>query len=720
VPDPARPLPPTDPEVLQRRAYAATRAIVRAEGERPLPAILLVEDLQWLDPASDAFVAQMIEAQATCRGLIVVNFRPGYKADWMTGSSYQQLPLVPLGQDAVRELLVDLLGSDASVADLADPIHQRVGGNPFFVEEIVQNLFETGVLEGQKGSYRLHRAAATVTLPDTVHSVLAARIDRLPAREKRLLQQAAVIGKSVPERILKRIANLADADFQPAMRMLREGDFLYEESLYPQVAYAFKHPLSHEVAYRTQLKDRRGQTHASVARIIEELSEDRLGEEAALIAHHWEEAGEKVIAARWHARAARWIGIRDYGQAFAHWRRVADLIGDEGAPDVLALRAEAFHMLPVLAYRTETSDEEEVAFVEQGRRFLERIGDQRSLAAFIVAYAGLRQNACDLRGYERATREALTIAERCGELALGAAVRPDRLWSLYCLGRLLDARAVADEIVVMTGGDAALGADICGFSPYIMSHLLSSVVLSELGHFPEARDRAERAVQLALVRGPDETLCWAHWAHVHVLDAAGECGPAGADAARMSLEAAERSGSPQAFVSAQSAIVAAGKGNGDWSAAMTAAEAALRVSRTKHVARDFEFRILSDYAQALLGAGEIERAVEVATEAAELAQDRGALVHRCRALVVLARCLRERHGISVARQMSNLLDEADRLVDQTGAAYWRPRVLVERAELDRLRGDTESARRVKTLAQRLFAEMGATGYAERIAKELAQ
>jgi hypothetical protein len=153
---------------------------------------------------------------------------------------------------------------------------------------------------------------------------------------------------------------------------------------------------------------------------------------------------------------------------------------------------------------------------------------------------------------------------------------------------------------------------------------------------------------------------------------------------------------------------------------MTAAEAALRVSRTKRVARDFEFTILCDYAEALLGAGEVERAVESAAEAAELAETRGALAHRCHALVVLARCLRERSGVGAAARISGLLDEVDRLVDETGAVYWRPRALVERAELDRLRGDTESARRKFVLAQRLFAEMGATGYAERIAKELAQ
>jgi tetratricopeptide (TPR) repeat protein len=329
-------------------------------------------------------------------------------------------------------------------------------------------------------------------------------------------------------------------------------------------------------------------------------------------------------------------------------------------------------MRPVLAYRTETSDEEEAAFFEQGRRFLERIGDERSLAAFTVAYAGLRENACDLRGYERVTREALIIAERCGELALRAAVRPDRLWSLDRLGRLQEALAVAEEIVVMTGGDVELGADICGYSPYFMSHMLVSQVLVELGRFREARESAERGVQIALLRGPDESLCWAHFIHLLVLDAAGECGPAGADAARISLEAAERSGSPQALVCGQGAVVAAGKCNGDWSAAMTAAEAALRVSRTKGVARDFEFTILCDYAEALLGAGEVERAVELATEAAELAEARGALAHRCHALVVLARCLRHRSGLSAAVQISGQLDEVDRLVDETGAVYWHP------------------------------------------------
>jgi predicted ATPase len=253
VPDPDRPLPVTDPEALQRRAYAAVRAIVRAGGQREKPAILLFEDLHWLDAASDAYLAQIIEATGASRGLTLVNFRPEYRAKWMQTPSYERLPLVPLGADAVREMLADLLGNDASVTGLASFVHQRAAGNPFFVEEIVQTLIETGVLEGGKGAYRLVRAASDVALPATVQAVLAARIDRLPEREKRLLQQASVIGKTFQERVLTRICNIDDSNLHAALRALREAEFLYEESLYPHVEYAFKHPLTQEVADHSQL-----------------------------------------------------------------------------------------------------------------------------------------------------------------------------------------------------------------------------------------------------------------------------------------------------------------------------------------------------------------------------------------------------------------------------------------------------------------------------------
>src|SRR5262249_44378543 len=156
----------------------------------------------------------------------------------MQSPSFMRLPLVPLGEEAVRELLADLLGSHPSVSGLAAIVHQRASGNPFFIEEIVQTLVETEALEGTKGAYRLVQPVGELALPATVQAVLAARIDRLSEREKRFLQQSSVIGKTFSERVLKRVSGLTDVDLQEAIRVLRDAEFLYEESLYPHVEYA--------------------------------------------------------------------------------------------------------------------------------------------------------------------------------------------------------------------------------------------------------------------------------------------------------------------------------------------------------------------------------------------------------------------------------------------------------------------------------------------------
>jgi predicted ATPase len=190
LPDPARPLPALEPEALQRRMHNAVRAIARANG-RVEAAVLLVEDLHWLDAASDAVLAQVIAGNAESRGLVLANFRPEYRARWMSQSHYQQLSLLPLSAQALRELLRELLGDDPSVTALPDAIYARTGGNPFFIEEIVRSLVEDGSLAGTRGAYRLTRAAESLPLPDTVHAVLAARIDRLPERDKHVLQARA-------------------------------------------------------------------------------------------------------------------------------------------------------------------------------------------------------------------------------------------------------------------------------------------------------------------------------------------------------------------------------------------------------------------------------------------------------------------------------------------------------------------------------------------------
>src|SRR5437764_1996847 len=194
VPDPERPVPRMDPEARQRQLFELIKPLVHARSRRE-PAVLLIDDLHWIDGASEGFVETVIEALSGTRTLFLVNFRPEYQAGWTRMSYYQQLPLLPLGPEAIAELLASLLGTDPSLAGLVERMRERTRGNPFFIEEVVQSLLEAGTLQGTRGSYRLARPVAEVAIPATVQAVLAARIDRLPERAQQIMQSAAVLGR---------------------------------------------------------------------------------------------------------------------------------------------------------------------------------------------------------------------------------------------------------------------------------------------------------------------------------------------------------------------------------------------------------------------------------------------------------------------------------------------------------------------------------------------
>jgi hypothetical protein len=227
VADPQRPAPKLDPQARQRQLLGVLRQVVQSVSETR-PTVTLIEDLHWLDAASEEFIAQMVDAREGSRNLLLLNFRPEYHADWTQKSWYRQIPLTPLGKEAIAELLADLLGSDPSIAALAGPIHARTGGNPFFTEEVAQTLIESGALEGKRGAYRLVTPIERLEVPATVHAVLAARIDRLPEREKRVLQVASVIGKDFAEPLLAEVAALPPDELKASLAELRRAEFLYE------------------------------------------------------------------------------------------------------------------------------------------------------------------------------------------------------------------------------------------------------------------------------------------------------------------------------------------------------------------------------------------------------------------------------------------------------------------------------------------------------------
>jgi adenylate cyclase len=268
------------------------------------PVVLLLDDVHWIDPASEAVLGAIAAATPGARLLVVTNFRPDYAGRWMDAPHVARLPLAPLAPDASQALLADLLGPDVSLAALVDVLGERTGGNPFFIEEVVQALASAGSLAGHPGAYRLAAPLDTLAIPETVHALLAARIDRLGSDAKHVLQVAAVIGKQFDRPLLDAVAGRETDAVGQALAGLAETGLVHDVGGDDGTRYAFRHPLTQEVAYHGQLGDRRALLHAAVASAIETLMAERLGEHAALIAHHWRAAGMRWEAERWTRRAA--------------------------------------------------------------------------------------------------------------------------------------------------------------------------------------------------------------------------------------------------------------------------------------------------------------------------------------------------------------------------------------------------------------------------------
>jgi predicted ATPase len=248
--------------------------------------------------------------------LLLVNYRPEYQHDWGGKTYYTQLRLDPLSPTSAYALLQALLGDDPSLAPLTPLLIGRTEGNPFFLEESVRTLVETGVLVGAPGAYQLVKPLDRLQVPATVQAVLTARIDRLPIEDKRLLQTAAVIGTEVPWPLLQAVAELPKATLHRGLAHLQTAELLYETLLFPEREYTFKHALTHEVAYRSLLQERRRALHAGIVEALEALAGDRVAEQVERLAQHalrgevWDkalaygrQAGEKALAQSAHREA---------------------------------------------------------------------------------------------------------------------------------------------------------------------------------------------------------------------------------------------------------------------------------------------------------------------------------------------------------------------------------------------------------------------------------
>jgi tetratricopeptide (TPR) repeat protein len=311
------------PQRRQQMFQAVKRLLLRESQKQPL--LVVVENLHWLDTETQACLDSLVESLPTARILLLVTYRPEYQHGWGNKTYYTQLRLDPLSQAHAHALLDALLGDAVDLQPLKQRLIALTQGNPFFLEESVQTLLDTGDVVAELGGYRLVTPLQLLQVPATVHAVLAARIDRLPAEEKRLLQTAAVIGTEVPLPLLLAIAELSEAVLHGGLAHLQAAEFLYETHLFPEVEYTFKHALTHEVAYRSLPQERRRALHARIVEVLEACAGDRLADQVERLAAHavrgevWDKALDycRQAGAKAMARSASREAVGFFEQALS-------------------------------------------------------------------------------------------------------------------------------------------------------------------------------------------------------------------------------------------------------------------------------------------------------------------------------------------------------------------------------------------------------------------
>jgi predicted ATPase len=407
-------------EPTQRRQHtlaALKRLLLRESQEQAL--LVVFEDLHWIDAETQALLDSLIESLPTARLLLLVNYRPEYQHGWGSKTYYTQLRLDALPPASADEFLHALLGDDPSLAALTPRLIARTEGNPFFLEESVRTLVETGGLVGEIGAYRLTRPLEGLQVPATVYAVLAARIDRLPPEEKRLLQTAAVIGTEVPFALLRAITDPPEETLHRGLAHLQAAEFLYETRLFPELEYTFKHALTHEVAYSSLLLERRRVLHARLVGALEALAPERVAEQVERLAHHalrgevWDKAVAycRQAGARAHERAAFREAVAYYEQALQELAHLSDHGDTRGL--ALEIRLALARPLRALGEYGQL-----LALLGEAESLARALDDRARLGHVLSALSRIRRLTGDHDGAIVAGRQARELAAALGDSAL--------------------------------------------------------------------------------------------------------------------------------------------------------------------------------------------------------------------------------------------------------------------------------------------------------------
>ena len=668
--------------------------------------VLLVEDLHWADTATEEFLAQLARHADAGRTLLLLNYRPDRELNWLPPGRHQTLTLAEFGSDELEQLSRELLGTHPSLGMVMQRVRERTGGNPFFFEEAVRDLLAAGYLGGAPARYELARPIEEWTIPDTVHALLAARMDRLPDEQKRLLQTAAVIGQRFNQGLLAQVLDVESAQITPAIVALESAGFVRARPDAGASEFAYCHPLMQEVAYQSQLETHRRSIHALLAANLQLRypADQAPSEHWVTIAHHWGRAGDWLRSGIWNLRAVQWASNWDVGVMREQVR--AAVAAFDRAPDsaeVSRQRVLARSALVRMAVHADVPLDETEAAYQQGKRIARERRDLRSHADLLLSYGvdwlhrGDADAACAL------TTQSARLVRVAAEGATDYSFAEYLLYTHNTAGRLEEGEALCSELL---GGDWT-GQPITAHN--YRARAEHAALMTYRGQLRAAR--ADFEAILAVSPSDDNSAAWIRAFLVDWALFSGDDSRAMEDA-QQALKRAEAFGSPQHRAHAMRAIAGAACLSGQHEAALAPLDEARALYANEHGLAIFRSAYLVVQAEAWRGVGEGARAAAAAEEAIALAHSQHARIQEMMGWAMFLTLPRQGPW---APRMAYGLTRFEELLAYTGATVFLPWLCQSQA-----RWAAREAERMDWLQQTAqhFAAIGADGYLRRLGATL--
>jgi adenylate cyclase len=505
--DPDAALPDITADARRRRLAALLNAALLA---RITPALYVIEDVHWIDEVSEAMLAGFVTVVPQSHSLVLITYRPEYRGALSRTPGAQTISLAPLNAAQSAALTTELLGTDPSVRALAARVAERAAGNPFFAEEMVRDLAQRGVLDGDPGAYICCDAAADITVPGTLQATIAARIDRLGRPAKQFLYAAAVVGARFRAELVAPL--LDDIEVGEAIAELLHMELIDQVMFTPRAVYAFRHPMIRTVAYESQLNAGRAELHRRLAAEIEQQDPGAADENAALIAENLEAAGDLRAAFDWHMRAGAWSSFRDIRAARTNWQRarqVADRLPAE-TPYRTSLQIAPRNLLCGTLWRTGGSIAD--TGFDELRKLCAAADDKVSLAIGMTGFIMALTFHNRFREAAKVASEQSELLESIGDPTLTVALLFAAIYAKCQAGEMIEALRLADRLIDLADGDPTKGNLIFG-SPLSTAIAMRGHVKMCLG-MPGWLDDAATSIAMAAPLDPTSYVFALLWKYV--------------------------------------------------------------------------------------------------------------------------------------------------------------------------------------------------------------